>query len=393
MDAKSSVPFSASSAEASLIRGGPFYRAQQKARLIRPNQWNLARRITFLIVVGWLPLPLITAILNPAGLVSLMRDFRVHTRMLVGVPVLLLGELLMESNFRTVFKHIRQAGLLEAADLKRMDGVIATLIRARDSFLPELAILVLLIVHSATSFKGVVDATPWLSHDSGADLHLTAAGWYAAVVSASIWQFLLGVGLWKWLLWTFFAFELSRRDLKLVATHPDGQGGLGFLGFTTAAFAPIAFAVATVIASTWRHEILHDGARLANFKLPGMALIAIIALVALGPLIFFVPRLAALRRRGILEYGILEQVHGTKFHEKWIVHRAGHEAELLEAPESIALFASGQTFDRVQQLKPFPADRGSLVALSLAVVVPALPLIFTQVPLAFVLKILLKALR
>jgi hypothetical protein len=94
-----------------------------------------------------------------------------------------------------------------------------------------------------------------------------------------------------------------------------------------------------------------------------------------------------------LEYGILEQVHGTKFHEKWIVHRAGHESELLEAPESIALFASGQTFDRVQQLKPFPADRGSLVALALAVVVPALPLIFTQVPLAFVLKMLLKALR
>lgn len=48
-----------------------FYRAQQAVGLIRPNQWNLGRRIAVVIAVGWLPLFLITALFNFEGLDSL----------------------------------------------------------------------------------------------------------------------------------------------------------------------------------------------------------------------------------------------------------------------------------------------------------------------------------
>ena len=117
-------------------------------------------------------------------------------------------------------------------------------------------------------------------------------------------QFLLGLGLWEWLLWTWFAFKLSRQNLRLVPTHPDEHGGLGFLGLTAAAFAPVAFAATAVIGATWRDDILHHGARLMDFKLEAIVLLMVIVLVALGPLLFFVPRLASLRRQGILEYRI-----------------------------------------------------------------------------------------
>jgi len=59
----------------------------------------------------------------------------------------------MGIRFRTVFSHIRKASLLEAADLAYMDNVIGTLVRLRDSLLPELGILVLLIVHTAATYK------------------------------------------------------------------------------------------------------------------------------------------------------------------------------------------------------------------------------------------------
>jgi len=123
-------------AEISLLRGGPFYRAQHAVGLIRPNEWDLGRRISFLIVVGWLPLFLITAPLNFDGLVSLIRDYRFHSRLLVAVPVLLVGELVTESRFRAGIGHLRQAGILDASELARVDAVIATMIRARDSSLP-----------------------------------------------------------------------------------------------------------------------------------------------------------------------------------------------------------------------------------------------------------------
>lgn len=380
-------------AEVSLVRGGPFYRVQQALRLMRPNQWNLARRIAALVAVTWVPLVALTAVLNRGGLLSLLVDYRAYSRFFVATPALLVGEVLMETRFRAVMTHIRQTKLLTEADTTYMDNVIAQMVRLRDSLLPELAILVLLILHTVLAYKGLVDATPWLGHRVGNELKLTAAGWYVVVVSTSIFQLWLGLGLWKWLLWTFFAFRLSTRNLRLVATHPDEHGGLGFLGLTASAFAPVAFAAATVTGATWRQAILHDGARLMDFKLPLIALVLITTVVALAPLGFFVPQLARLRRKGILEYGVLGQIHSTDFHEKWILHRAGREAEFLQAAEVTTLANFGRVYESIGALRPFPADRGALVTLAMAVAVPALPVILTQVPLFVVLDDLLKALH
>ena len=115
--------------------------------------------------------------------------------------------------------------------------------------------------------------------------------------------------------------------------------------------------------------------------------------MALGPLAFFVPRLAALRRKGILEYGILAQLHSTEFHEKWIVHRAGHETEFLAAPESITLNNYGQAYEKIEEISAFLVDKGSLYTLVGAVLIPALPVILAEVPIAVVLKDLLEALH
>ncbi len=394
MDTKTDAPqLNTAGRDLSLIRGGPFYRTQEATRLIHPNEWNSVRRVTFAIALGWVPLILITALFNPDSLASLLRDYRVHSRLLIAVPVLLVGQLWVESRFRLVVEHIADARLLGTPDLARMDDIIAMLRRLRDSVIPELVILFLVVVHDITSYKAQLDAAPWLARGIGTDLHLTAAGWYAILVSATMFQFLLGLGLWKWLLWAVFAFKLSRLNLKLIPTHADGHGGLGFLGLTPIAFTPIAFAASTAIAATWRQEILHGGANIMSFKEPAIVLAVIVALVALGPLAFFVPRLAALRRQGILDYGILGQIDSAAFHEKWIHRRAGHEAEFLGATENITLNNFGQTYLKIGQLKPFPADKGALITLAASVAIPMLPLILAVVPLATVLKALLKALR
>lgn len=378
--------------EVSLIRGGPFYRVQQAFHLIGPDKWNHGRRLTSAIAVGWVPLILITILTNPEGLVSLLRDYRVYARLLIAVPVLILGQLLMEIRFRMVVKHITDADLLAPPDLARMDGTISTLLRLRNSVFPELAVVLALVIHSVTSYGGLIDATPWLAHAVGPELRLTPAGWYAVIVSVTIFQFLLGLGLWKWLLWTLFAFKLSRLNLKLVATHPDDHGGLGFLALMPMAFAPIAFAAAAVIGATWRHEIIQQGVSVMNFKVPALILAAIIVIVALGPLVFFVPRLAALRRKGMLEYGVLGQMHSADFDEKWIHQRTSHKAEFLTATEISTLSNFGRSYEKLVHLKPFPADREVLIALAISVVVPMLPVILAVVPLAVVLKGLLKAL-
>jgi len=381
--------------DVSLIRGGPFYSAQVVTRLIRPDRWNMGRRIIFSVAIGWLPLVLLTVLFQPRALGTLLRDYMVSARMLIAVPILLLGQMLMESRFRMIVNQVRKT-LLSGVDLARLETILARLVRLRDSALPELILVALVLVHSASIYHERISlGTAWIVHGLGTPTgpHLTPAGWYYALVSQTIYQFLVALCLWKWLLWTVFLFKLSRLNLKLEVTHPDKHGGIGFLGMSPIGFAPIAFAIATAIGATWRHAIIYNGAHLITFKLPAIALLLVIVIIAVGPLLFFVPKLAVLRRKGILEYGSLAHLHSTEFNEKWILNREGREGELLSAPEISSLTDLASSYENVEKMQPFPLEKGSLLALALAVAIPVLPTILAEIPIKVVLKGLLEAMR
>lgn len=323
----------------------------------------------------------------------MLRDYALNVRVFIAIPILLLAQPLMESHFRRIVEHIYNAHLLDGEGVATMNGILMKLFRLRDSVVPELIILLLTAVRTSLSYRTVMVNSPWLAYRVGDVLHLTLAGWYAVIVSATILQFLLYLNLWKWLLWTFFAFKFSKLNLRLIVTHPDENGGLGFLGMTPIAFAPIAFVVTIVIGATFRHQILHEGAHLMDFRLLGAVLAALIAITAVGPLIFFMPRLAKLRRRGILDYAIVGHMQSTAFHEKWILHGAENEVEVIAAPEISTLCDYNSAYGNVERMTPFPTDRGALVGLALAVVIAALPTVIAEIPLTEVLKQLLRALK
>ena len=377
----------------SLIRGGPFYQLQRVTRLIRPDRWNSQRRIIFAVAVGWVPLLFITLLFQRESVVSFLQDYRIHARMLIAVPALLLGERVVETRFLTLVKHIRDAHLLADADLTREHELMVGLRRLRDSALPELVILLLVAAHTVLSFSRLADATPWFATSTTNGLRLTPAGWYTVVISASIFQFLLWLSLWRWLMWAIFAFRLSRTPLNLVPTHSDQHGGLGFLGLMANGFAPISFAATAVIGATWRHEILHNRAHLMAYKLPAIVLVVIVIALALLPLVFFVPPLAALRRKGILEYSTFGQIQATEFDDKWIAHREGHDSQVLTQMESSGFIDFSSLYDRIKQLSPLPVDKYTLIPLALSIVIPALPTILAEIPIAVAVQDLLKALR
>lgn len=82
----------------------------------------------FAVAIGWLPLVLLSLAFNPRTVLGLLTDYPINARMLVGVPVLLAGQLLMESAFRTILRHIRDAARLTPSDADRLDKTLVTLI-------------------------------------------------------------------------------------------------------------------------------------------------------------------------------------------------------------------------------------------------------------------------
>jgi hypothetical protein len=380
--------------EVSLVRGGPFYRAQELARLVNPNRWNLSRRVVFAIAIGWVPLVLITLLLNPRALFGLLTDYTVNARMLFGVPVLLAGQPVMETTFRAIVRAVRDAGLLTPSDTDRLDQTLARLIRLRDSAIPELIFVVVAYAKVAETVQThLMYVRPWGLVGTGVEVHLSTAGWYYVLVSQLLYQLLILISIWKWVLWCIFLYRLSKLDLQLVPTHPDQHGGVGFLGLSPVAITPTILVVSAVIGATWRSEIFREHVHFMSFKIDALVLAGIVLIVTMGPLAFFVAKLTALRRLGIFEYGALGQFESMQFHKRWIQHRAGREEEFPASPEASTLTDYGSSYQNIEHLQPFPFDQGAFVGLILAIAFPLLPVVLAEVPFATVLKALLEAVK
>jgi hypothetical protein len=377
----------------SLFRGGPFYRAQVATHLIEIGRWNLLRRIALALGVYWLPLVILTALLHRDELRRLLTDYMLYVRIVFAMPVLVIGQILMEVLFRAMVTHVREAELLGSEDLNRFENAIVTVKRLRDSPVPELVILALVAAELVLIWKSTMLLGPsWALTRSGTTTQLKVTGWYYVLVSIPIYNFLLGLNSWKWLLWSFLLFRLSRMKLKLVATHPDQRGGLGFLGLLPIGFIPIAVALSAVIGGSWREQILSGRATLADFLVPAIVLMVLNFAVALIPLLFFVARLSLVRLRGMLEYGTLAQTRAADFQERWIEHRQGRDSATM-GPEVGSLADLSISYGNIRQMRYFPADKNSLISLAAAVLVPLFPVVLAEIPMSEIVRSVIQAIK
>jgi hypothetical protein len=377
----------------SLIRGGAFYHVQELARLIRPNQWNAGRRILATVLVGWVPLVVLTAIgSSHSSVVALLKDYRVFARVFIAVPLLIAGQPLIEERFRLIVRHFLDADLLRPEDLPRFREALATIRRLKDAWLPELALVALGCV-GGILFVGndpMYDA-PWSVRVMGASVLHSPAGWYFELVTQTIYMVFLGLALWKWLLFIVFFWRVSRLQLRLVACDPDQSGGLGFLGYSPIAFVPVVIAASAAMGSILRYQALHSVFSRQSLNMVLALWVLVILLIFVGPLAIFASKLAHIYRVGYLQYGSLAHLHAEQFHEKWVHGRQGHLQELLAAPEMETLIHLAESVDRLRRTKLLPIDRLTIIQVAAAGAVPMLPVIMTQIPVADLLKLIMRS--
>src|SRR5262249_42911101 len=139
-------------------------------------------------------------------------------------------------------------------------------------------------------------------------------------------------------------------------------------------------------------EILESRATLSSFLVPAILLVVLNFAVDLFPLSFFAARLAAVRRRGMLEYGILAQTRAAEFQERWIANRAGQDPASLTADATLLADIS-LSYGNIRHMRPLPADRNSLISLAAAVLVPLFPVVLAEIPFSDIVKGVLQAIK
>ncbi len=109
-----------------------------------------------------------------------------------------------------------------------------------------------------------------------------------------------------------------------------------------------------------------------------------------GPMLIFVPKLLALKQRGLMEYGTLGSEYTQAFHRRWVEASQAHRRSVSGTVDIQSLADLSNSFEIIRKMRVLPVDPRDFVVMVLPGLIPALPLAATVMPLGEVVKRLLK---
>jgi len=380
----------------SLVLGGPLFQLMRRAHLSDDALMLVRKRILVLSLLAWLPLLVLSAlegqVLGGSAAVPFLLDLDVHVRFLVALPLLIVAELVVHHRMRFVVKQFLERHLIPESAMARFDAVIASAFRLRNSVLAEVLLIVFVygvgVLIIWRQYMALAAAT-WYATPAAGGSTLSLAGVWYGYVSVPLFQFLLLRWYFRLAIWARFLWQVSRIELRLVPTHPDRVGGLGFLSNTVYAFTPLAVAHGALLAGMFANRIFYLGATLPAFKVEIAVLLLFLLCVVLGPLLVFAPQLAQAKRAGNREYGTLAQRYVREFDTKWIRGGAPAEEPLVGSGDIQSLADLGNSFEVVRSMRLAPVTKEAILQLAAATLAPVVPLALTMMSLEELLKKLL----
>ena len=383
----------------SIVSGGLLYRLWRRTHLSGDALELVRRRVLVTVLITWLPLLLLSIAEGNAwggsGAVTFLQDVETQLRLLIAVPLLILAEVRVHRVLPQIVGQFVERGLIPDAARPQFDAAIASAMRLRNSVVPELLLIVFVYgVGMPLVWRDqlALNVTSWFATVEGGQLQPTLAGWWVALVSMPVIQFLVVRWYFRFFIWARFLWQVSRIRLDLEPTHPDGTAGLHFLVRTGRAYYLVLLALGTVLAGMMANRILYEGAKLLDFKVEIFGTVGLLVFVVLGPLLVFTPQLRVARRKGMEEYGNLGQQYAREFNRKWI--RGGRLAD--ETPlgsadiQSLADLRNGYLVVEGIRLTPF--SMRNVISLAVIMLLPVAPLLLTTFSVEELLDRVLKVL-
>jgi hypothetical protein len=376
------------STDFSLVLGGPLYQLLRRVHLSGDTLELLHRRVIALTLLAWAPLLVLSIAEGHAWgrdvQLPFLNDIELHARLLLALPLLIFGELFIYRRMRRVAQQFLARGLIPDSARPKFEAAIASAMRLRNSPIAELLLIAFVFAIGIgivwqTQFAldvahGVVS---WYGVPVAGRLEPSLAGWWLRCVSLPLFQFLLLRWYLRLFIWARFLWHVSRLELQLEPLHPDRCGGLGFLGWVSYAFAPLLLAQGVLLAGMMADRIFYAGAQLFDFKLDVVGLVAGVVFTILGPLLVFSPKLAAAKREGNREYGMLAMRYVREFNRKWLRGAAPPDEPLIGSADIQSLADLANSFEVPKSMRITPFSLNAMLQLAITTLLPVLPLLLT----------------
>jgi hypothetical protein len=378
----------------SLVLGGPSFQLLHRVGLIGDAAELLKKRIIIISLVAWLPLFLLSVLDGQAWgntlKVPFVKDFDMHIRFLVAMPLLVLAEAAVHRRMVAMVNQFKARNLVPESSFGQFHQAISSALRWRNSIVAEIMMVVIIYVVGFQIVWGsstAVQASAWYLEPGGGGDRPSFAGLWFRYLSLPIFQFLFIRWYYRIFIWARFLFQVSKIKLHLVPTHPDAVGGLGFLNNSAHMFIPLALAHGALLAGMIANNIFFQGAKLQDFKIEIIAIVFLVMCLVLIPLFSFIRQLSDAKRKGGQDYGKLASHFVLVFERKWMNGKGTDEIGAMGG-DIQSLSDLSNSFNVVQNMKILPIYRNSIVLLVVVTVAPVVPLLLTMMPLAELIKML-----
>jgi hypothetical protein len=379
--------------EFSIIRGGLLDRLLSLLRISKTDKDSTLRKIIFFILITWVPLFVLAAIegllWTDALDLPFIREFATHTRLLIAIPLLVIAESVVDEKVKISIGQFSRSGLIKEESKAKFELAKQKADRMSESYIAEAAILLVIVANMLLRISAnSIGLTTWAFPESDDLNALSLAGYWAAFISFPIFQFLILRWIWRWIIWHRLLNLISKSDLRLIPTHPDKSGGLGFLGESPLPFSIFAFVLSIIFSSMLAERMLFLNFNLNEHYPLLIVFILICVLINVVPLLSFIKPLSKARIKGINDYHSLIAQHHLNLEVKWIKNQKDKGDEILGNPDFSSAADIVSVYQAVENMTFFPFNIKTMLA---TVVISLLPLLFAlaiQMPLVEILKTL-----
>lgn len=317
-----------------------------------------ASRTLLALLVAWVPVLLLVELENdPQGdWTRFFNDHRVQAQLLFAVPAMLAGEFYIGGRVSEAVKRILMNRLLLPPDLINLQKILRQAAWERDSVRVEMLILLLSYLLCFMEFK--YGKPLYFAPDTGA---LSMAVLWYAVVSLSLFWFLLLRWVWRFFIWCRVLLSLARLDLQVVPTHADRTGGIHYFAACQASFSVVVFAIGAVVSAVTRKtEGLDLSEAVTKFGRIQLLYTACALVVLHLPLVAFSKKLVDAKRWADAHFSALVAEHGRAFQAKWFDPHPGQsplaaQGMSSQADITTAFEAAGRMRWLPYGLRPFIA--------------------------------------
>jgi len=373
--------------------GGPFYKLQRKLGLLREDEFHSKPRAVMFVALTWgvpLVLNLITgSAYGPFADKPFLLDAGAWARYFIAVSLFILMEKQVQDRLKMHLAQFTRAPLLAPGSFEAAAEAVTRALNRRDALLAEIICILIAIILTLIMWLRLLnqETSFWAVNIIQDANSLTLAGWWVVVVSSPVFLFLLLRWLWRIAVWSMLLRELAGFELRLVATHPDGHGGLTFLGQYPNAFTMFVFAISCVVGAAIAHELMDHTVSMTTYGYLMGGWLLIIMLLFSYPLAAFHKPLTDLKERTLL----LCSSQATRHHraaERELLGKnisATGDAELVSAKE---IPDPSKTLTSVLKLSTFLFNREGLLPVSGAALLPLVTAGATQLPIKEIFKVM-----